>query len=214
MKKETIAILQNFATINQGILFRPGNAIRTLSVARNVYAGAVVDEDFKKEFAIYDLPEFLNTMAMFNEPQVLFEDAYIHIIGADTSVKYHYSSPNVVVAPPDKNPGIKGAIALEFTLTKAMLAGIEKAAAVMKLKEIKFDGATSSLLVFNRDNTGNEYKIDLKGCKGTGEALMKIDNLKMMADEYVVTVDDVSIHFVSPNGNDLTYVAVREAEPV
>lgn len=214
MKKETIAILQNFATINQGILFRPGNTVRTLSVARNVYAGAVVDEDFKKEFAIYDLPEFLNTLAMFNDPQVLFEDAYIHIIGAGTSVKYHYSSPNVVVAPPDKNPGIKGSIALEFTLTKSMLAGIEKAAAVMKLKEIKFDGATSSLLVYNRDNTGNEYKIDLKGCKGTGSALMKIDNLKMMADDYAVTVDDVSIHFVSPNGNDLTYVAVREAEPV
>jgi|GEM_PF-6508201 len=48
MKKEAITILPNFATTKQGTLFRSGNAIRTLSVAHNVYTGAVVDPVLQK----------------------------------------------------------------------------------------------------------------------------------------------------------------------
>lgn len=212
MKKETIAVLQNFASINSGMLFRQGNVVRTLSVARTVFASAVVEEVFPREFAIYDLPEFLNTLAMFKEPVVEFTDAYIKVTGETTTVKYHYSSTNVVVAPPDKNPSFKGDPTLAFRLTSAMLAGIEKASAVLRLKDVRFDGENGEIVVFNRDHTGNEYKIELKDHVGQGSALLSVGNLKMLPDDYDVRVDEVSAHFASPNGSDLTYVVVREKE--
>lgn len=212
MKKETIEILENFAGINSGMLFRQGNVIRTLSVPKTVFASAVVDEVFPREFAIYDLPEFLNTLAMFKDPEVAFEDSFIKISGDGTSVKYHYSSPNVVVAPPDRNPGFQGTPELEFRLTRQMFAGIEKASAVLRLKDVRFNGQDGTIIVFNRDNSGNEYKIDLKGHTGSGSALFSVANLKMLPDDYDVRVDVMAAHFTVPDGADLTYVVVREKE--
>lgn len=213
MKKETIEILENFASINSGMLFRQGNVVRTLSVPKTVFASAVVDEVFPREFAIYDLPEFLNTLAMFKDPVVAYEDNYIKISGDGTSVKYHYSSPNVVVAPPDRNPGL-GTPDLSFRLTRQMLAGIEKASAVLRLKDVRFNGEDGTIIVFNRDNSGNEYKIDLKGHNGTGNALFSVANLKMLPDDYDVSVDSVAAHLKSPDGGNLSYVVVREQEAV
>jgi len=212
MKKETVEILSNFAGINTGILIRQGNVVRVLSGARTVFASAVVDESFPKEFAIYDLPEFLNTLAMFKEPQITFEDNWILIKGDGTSVKYHYSSPTVVVAAPDKNPAFRGDPVLEFALSRAALASIDKAANVLRLKDVRFDGETGQAIVFNRDKSGNEFKVELKDCKGVGSALLSVANLKMLPDDYNVRVDDVAAHFVSPNGGDLTYVVVREQD--
>lgn len=212
MKKETIEILQNFASINSGMLFREGNTVRTLSVAKTVFASAVVDENFPREFAIYDLPEFLNTLAMFKEPTVTFDDKFIAVVGDGTSVKYHYSAANVVVSPPDRNPAFRGESTLSFRLTRQMFGAIEKASSVLRLKDVRFDGEAGTIVVFNRDNSGNEFKIELKGHNGTGMALLSVANLKMLTDEYDVAVDDVSAHFVSPNGGNLTYVVVREKE--
>lgn len=211
MKKETVEILQNFASINSGMLFRQGNTIRTLSVAKTVFGSAVVDEEFPKEFAIYDLPEFLNTLAMFKEPEVTFDDKYISVVGDGTSVKYHYSAPNVVVAPPDRNPSFRGDSILSFRLSKQMLASIDKAATVLRLKDVKFDGDAGHIIVFNRDNSGNEFKIELKEFTGEGVALLSVANLKMLPEDYDIKVDDVSVHFESTLGG-LSYVVVREKE--
>ena len=212
MKKATVEILNNFASINTGMLFRTGNAVRVLSGARTVFASAVVEETFPREFAIYDLPEFLNTLAMFKEPEISYEDNFILVKGDGTSVKYHYSSPTVVVAAPDMNPAFRGDAVLEFSLSRAALASIEKAANVLRLKDVRFDGESGQAIVFNRDKSGNEFKVDLKDCKGQGAALLSVANMKMLPDDYNVRVDEVAAHFVSPNGGDLTYVVVREQE--
>ena len=212
MKKDTIEILQNFAGINTGMLFRPGNVIRILSGARTVFARAVVDEQFPREFAIYDLPEFLNTLAMFKDPQVVYEEHYIQITGEGSSVKYHYSAPNVIVSPPDKDPAFRGdEPVLAFKMTRQMLASIEKASSVLRLKEVRFDGEAGCITVHNRDNSGNEFKIDMKDHVGTGSALFSVASLKMLPDDYEVSIDDVAGHFKAP-GDALAYVVVREAE--
>ena len=212
MKKDTIDILQNFASINTGMLFRPGNVIRSLSGPRTVFARAVVDEQFPREFAIYDLPEFLNTLAMFKDPVVSYEDNYILVTGEGSTVKYHYSAPNVIVAPPDKDPAFRGdEPVLTFKLTRQILASIEKASNVLRLKEVRFDGAAGMITVFNRDNSGNEFNIEMKDHAGTGSALFSVASLKMLPDDYEVRVDDVAGHFKAP-GDALAYVVVRESE--
>lgn len=212
MKKDTIEILHNFAGINTGMLFRPGNVIRSLSGARTVFARATVDEQFPREFAIYDLPEFLNTLAMFKDPVVTYEDNFIKITGEGSSVKYHYSAPNVIVSPPDKDPAFRGdEPILSFKMTRQILASIEKASSVLRLKEVRFDGDAGCITVYNRDNSGNEFKIDMKDHTGTGSALFSVASLKMLPDDYEVRIDDVAGHFKAP-GDSLAYVVVREAE--
>ena len=62
--KTTIDILKNFTSINQSLLFRQGNVIRTMSVLKNILAEAVIEEELPKQFAIYDLGQFINGLEL------------------------------------------------------------------------------------------------------------------------------------------------------
>ena len=54
LSDNTINLLKNFKEINQSILFKKGNKLRTISVMKNILAEATVAEDFPKDFGIYD----------------------------------------------------------------------------------------------------------------------------------------------------------------
>ena len=59
LSKSTLDILKNFSNINQSICFKEGTELSTLSIQKNILSRAVVEEKFPKNFAIYDLSEFL-----------------------------------------------------------------------------------------------------------------------------------------------------------
>ena len=69
ISNETIAVLQNFATINNGLQVKAGNVLQTISPGKTVVASAVVAETFE-DFCVYDLSQFLGTMSLFNEPEL------------------------------------------------------------------------------------------------------------------------------------------------
>ena len=64
LSDSTLTLLKNFSNINQSILFKEGNSLRTISVMKNILAEATIDEDFPKDFGIYDLNQFLNGMSL------------------------------------------------------------------------------------------------------------------------------------------------------
>ena len=55
LSEKTLSILKNFSSINQSILFKKGNKLRSISVMKNILAEATVTEDLPKDFGIYDL---------------------------------------------------------------------------------------------------------------------------------------------------------------
>ena len=61
----TINVLKNFSTINQNLVIKEGSDISTMSAMKNIVAKAKVEEAFTKEFAIYDLNEFLSALSLF-----------------------------------------------------------------------------------------------------------------------------------------------------
>ena len=103
LSNETLTVLKNFAGINQSILVRKGNKLRTMSVMKTVLAEAVVNEEFEKEFAIYDLNQFLNGVSLHEDPELDFQnDAYVVIREGKRRVKYFFADPQVIVSPPEK----------------------------------------------------------------------------------------------------------------
>ena len=52
ISNETIAVLQNFATINNGLQVKAGNVLQTISPGKTVVAIAVVAETFE-DFCVY-----------------------------------------------------------------------------------------------------------------------------------------------------------------
>ena len=70
---------------------------------KNILAEAKIEEEFPKDFAIYDLPQFLKVLRLHQDPETvsvkiimsLFEkDVIVHVISLP--------NPNVIVSPPEK----------------------------------------------------------------------------------------------------------------
>ena len=72
LSDKTILLLKNFSSINQSILFKQGNKLRSISVMKNILAEATIDEDLPKDFGIYDLNQFLNGLSLHQSPELDF----------------------------------------------------------------------------------------------------------------------------------------------
>ena len=80
LSDNTLTILKNFAGINNSILVKEGNRLRTISVAKNILAEADITEEFPRDFAIYDLNQFLNGLSLHSDPDLDYnEDSYLSI---------------------------------------------------------------------------------------------------------------------------------------
>ena len=99
----TLALLKNFSNINQSILFKQGNKLRTMSVMKNILAEATIDEELPKDFGIYDLGQFLNGMGLHQSPELDFtNDNHVLIKEGRSRSKYFFADPSVIITPPEK----------------------------------------------------------------------------------------------------------------
>ncbi len=85
ISENTISILRNFSDINANILFTPGKTLQTMSTMKNIMAKADVAEEFESEFGVYDLPEFLRSVELFEKPELKFNGG--GKVRSNTSVK-------------------------------------------------------------------------------------------------------------------------------
>ena len=103
---QTIEILKNFSTINTSIVVKAGNELKTISNAENIFAQATVEETFPRDFAIYDLSQFIVGLSLFESPVLHFDnDNYVTIRDSNKGrrVKYYFSNPEITMkASPDR----------------------------------------------------------------------------------------------------------------
>ena len=52
LSDKTLSVLKNFSTINQSLLFKQGNKLRTISVMKNILAEATITEEIPTDFGI------------------------------------------------------------------------------------------------------------------------------------------------------------------
>lgn len=210
LSSETLKILANFASINQGLLFKKGKRLRTLSVLKNVFAVAEIEDEIPREFAIYDLNELLGTLSLLGKPNLEFNDDHILISEGKAKVKYFYSSPAVVVSPPDKDIVLTDH-KLAFELTEANLIQIQKASATLKLKELSIK--SGKLTALNSGGVGNQITIELdtEGSMSE-EKIVKIENLKLIEGSYNVKVFDQAVEFAHMTKPGLVYLVTVEAK--
>ncbi len=211
LSTDTLNLLKNFASINQGLLFKKGKRLRTLSVLKNVFAVADIEDEITREFAIYDLNEFLGTLSLFSNPDLSFNEDHILISEGKAKVKYFYSSPAVVVSPPDKDIVLTDPV-LTFELTEANINQIQKASATLKLKELSIQ--PGKLTALNSGGVGNQITIDVEteGTGGSGEKIVKIENLKLIEGSYNVKVFEQAVEFTHMTKPGLVYMVTVESK--
>ena len=103
--QQTLNILKNFSKINQSILVKSGSVLETLSVSKYVIAEAKVNEVFPREFAFYDLKQFLGIMnrEQWKNADIEFGEEFMTLTNAKGgAITYYYADPQVFVHPSKK----------------------------------------------------------------------------------------------------------------
>jgi len=190
----TLQVLKNFSGINQNILIRQGNTLKTISEARNVVARATISEEFPKDFGIYDLNEFIGVLGLVDVPRLKFEDEHV-TIGDSTGrakVKYFFSAEETLTTP-QKDINMPEC-EVKFTLTNDTLNKIKRAASTLGHNEVSIsgkDGVLSLSVVESGNYTSNSYSIDIEGefpSDRTFQFIISIGNLKILPGDYDVQI--------------------------
>ena len=162
LSDQTLNILKNFAGINNSILVKQGTQLRTMSVAKNILAEAEIDEEFPRQFGVYDLNQFLNGLSLHQDPDMDFtEESYLTIREGRRKVKYFYADPQVIISPPDKQINLPSED-VHFQLESTALDKLLKAAAVYQLPDLCVVGEAGVVKIVVRDkknDTSNEYAV-------------------------------------------------------
>ena len=212
-----LQILKNFATINQNILIKQGNEIRTISEARNVLAKATVDNEFPVDFGIYDLNEFINVLSLVDTPRLSFNEEYV-TIGDSTGrskVKYFFSSADTLNSPQKDitmpEPDVS------FTLHGDILNKVRRAAAALGHEQVSITGSNDVVnlsVLENQNNTSNSFSIDIDGEYNTDnfKFILNISNLKILSGDYDVKISSKLIsHFVHKTNNVQYWIALEKS---
>jgi hypothetical protein len=213
LSNNTITILKNFSNINQSILIKKGSQIKTISVLKNIYSVANVEEDFPKDFAIYDLNEFLNGLNLHQDPDLDFNnDSFLAIKEGKRKVKYFYADPEVIVSPPDKDIDLPSEDVC-FQLEHSQLDKLIKAAAVYKLPDLSAVGEAGVIRLVVRDknnDTSNEYSIVVGETDETFTLNFKVENIKIIPGSYDVVISKkLSARFVNERYNLKYFIALE-----
>ena len=215
LSDNTLTILKNFAGINNSILVKEGSQLRTMSVAKNILAEAEIEEDFPRQFGIYDLNQFLNGLSLHQDPDLDFSpDSYLTIREGKRRVKYFYADPNVIISPPEKEITLPSED-VHFQLESTSLEKLLKAAAVYQLPDLSAVGEAGVVKLVVRDkknDTSNEYAITVGETDKEFVFNFKVENIKIIPGAYDVIVSSKLLSKFSNTRFDLKYYIALEPD--
>ena len=217
LSKHTLNMLKNFSDINMSIEIKQGNILRTVSVQKNILAQAELEDEFPKDFAIYELNRFLGAVSLFDDPELEFNAKSANIGTTKHSVDYVYCDPSMIVTPPENNitfpePEVK------FTLSQDALSQIMKASNVLGTPEIAVEGGPHpndvirlKALDVNNDST-DTFKVVLDEKSGDKfRFVFKTENMKMIPGNYDVEISSKGISHFTLQGQKLEYWIATES---
>lgn len=213
LSKDTLSVIKNFAAINSNLSIKVGNKITTISSGKNIMAEAIVAESFPIDFGVYDLNEFLGAMSLFESPELDFSTKSVSIKEGKNSVKYYAANQSILTVIPSikqfPTPDI------EFDLPGAMLSQIQRVSSILRATDFSVvgDGNTIAVVVGDKSNpTGNTFESELGDTDKSFKVNFKVENLKMMAGDYRVSIGGKKISRFQATNTQLTYYVALELD--
>lgn len=216
LSEETIEILKNYATINQGLVVKPGSELRTITPSRTVLAISRVAESFPVSFCMYDLNKFLAKISLYRDAELDFQKDRIVIKSADGKRTDYikYSSPEIVKGPPDKDIDFEEPD-YEFSLSQEDLIWQRKSAGISGSENFVFRGDGKH--IYLQSNTMKDDSSDLSSTvigdtDGTFSCVLQVGNFKLLDGSYDVKIrggDKALIKFKHTTKDVEYYVAVE-----
>ena len=187
-----------------------------MSVMKNILAEAEVDENFERDFGIYDLPQFLNGVNLMKDPDLDLKNETYMIIreGKNTRVKFAFADPDCIVSPPEKgvtfsNPEVT------FLLDSVQLGKLLKASQVYQLPDLSAvgNGKEISLVVSDRKNdNSNEFSLKVGKTEQVFEFNFKMENIKLIPGSYELQISQKNISKFTNHNYNLEYFIALEPD--
>lgn len=215
LSDKTLSLLKNFSSINQSILFKQGNKLRTISVMKNILAEATITEDIPQDFGIYDLNQFLNGLGLHNSPELDFGNAgHVVIKEGRMRSKYFFADKSVIVTPPDKEINLPSEDVC-FEVSTDQLDKLLKAANIYQLPDISAVGEAGVVKLVVRDkknDTSNDFAIIVGETNSEFSFNFKVENIKVLPGTYEVVVSQKLLSRFTSKNHDLTYYIALEPD--
>jgi hypothetical protein len=200
LSNDTINVLKNFGAINQGILFKKGKVLKTMSSGKNILAEVTIKEDIPTEFGIYDLNKFLSVVSLHKDnPTFEFGDKEVKIVGnkGRSKMKYRFCEPTMIVTPPEKQLAMPNP-EVSFSLSAEDFDWIMKAAGVLGSPQIAVESDGSKVTVTAFDSSDSSAHTDaLEVSAGNGDKfrfIFKTEHLtKLFGGAYDVQISSKGI---------------------
>jgi hypothetical protein len=200
LSNDTINVLKNFGAINQGILFKKGKVLKTMSSGKNILAEVTIKEDIPTEFGIYDLNKFLSVVSLHKDnPTFEFGDKEVKIVGnkGRSKMKYRFCEPTMIVTPPEKQLAMPNP-EVSFSLSAEDFDWIMKAAGVLGSPQIAVESDGSKVTVTAFDSSDSSAHTDaLEVSSGNGDKfrfIFKTEHLtKLFGGAYDVQISSKGI---------------------
>ena len=207
LSNNTTNILKNFSQINQSILIKQGNKLKTISVMKNILAEAEIEEDFEADFAIYDLNQFLSGLSLYDSPDLEFGDSYLTIRDGRRRAKYFFADPSVIVSPPEKEISLPSKDVC-FTVATQQLDKLLKAAAIYQVPDLSAIGRNGKIELVVRDkknDTSHEFSEEVGETDQDFSFNFKVENIKIIPGTYDVVISSKLLSEFTNKNTDLKY---------
>ena len=215
LSENTVHVLKNFSSINQSLQFKSGNTLKTISPLKTIFVEATVEENFPKEFALYDLNKLLAKVSLYKDADLSFDDDKLNISANKKSDYIKYCSPKVIVTPPDKSITF-GAPDCSFTISQEDLDWMKRSAGISGSPNFVFESDGSSIFFIAtdvKDDSADQSKIEIGTVEGgsTFRVVMKVENFKLLDGSYDVSIAKKGLAQFKHKTIPITYYIAIEA---
>ena len=216
LSNETLTVLKNFSSINQGIQFKKGTKLTTVSSGKTVLAQANLKDNFPQDFCIYDLNQFLSVNSLFKDSAELeFNDSDVIFKSGKRKTNYRMTAKEMIVVPPEKEITLPS-VDCDFKLTAEDYEWIMKTASVLSSPHVavESDGETINIVTFDAaDNSQSTNSIEVgEGNSKSYKIVFNTDNIKMIPGSYNVRISFKGISHWKNTKEDLQYWVAFEAK--
>ena len=182
---------------------------------KNILAEADVPEEFDREFAIYDLGQFLNGLSLYQSPEFDFKnDSYLVIREGKTRAKFAFADPSVIVAPPEKEINLPSED-VSFQLESVQLDKLLKAAQVYQLPDLAVVGEADVIKLVVRDkknDNSNQFEIVVGETDKEFTFNFKVENIKIVPGSYNVVISSKLLSKFTNTSFNLDYYIALEPD--
>jgi hypothetical protein len=183
-----------------------------LSDGTSIFAVATIEEEFPKEFAVYDLNSLLSILTITDDQDIEFGEVSLLVSKNGGEFEYFYSEPTMILSAPDKTIPVEEYYS--FVLTAQDITTIMKASAIVAapvLSIVAKKGKVSIVVSDPKNPSSNTYKKALPNSDLTFNCMVSIDRMKVIPENYDVTVNNKFLHLKSQT-RDLQYWIVTDAK--